>query len=427
VSKGSIPTPVGQSKLDNVYLVGGAVRDQLLGLASQDNDYVVVGATISQMRAMGYKSVGKDFPVFLHPDTKDEYALARTERKTGAGYTGFSVDASEKVTLEEDLARRDLTINAMALDHKNELIDPFNGKSDLHNKVLRHTTSAFSEDPVRVLRLARFLARYGPQWRIHESTKQLVGDMIAAGEINHLVPERVWKETEKALSEQEPQLYFEALKELGVLPILFPELFEMINVPQAPEHHPEGDVFVHTMLVINRAAQLGFELSTRFAALTHDYGKAAAYAHRGDLLGHEQSGINVIEQFCERLRIPNKLKDLAILTSDNHQRCHRIFELNPATLQKLLVTRFDSLKQPQRFRQFLQACQCDAQGRGPKLIDKPYPQKDYALYLLDALNTLDTKDIVKKALEAGITGPDLGEAVRQAQIACLKKAKHLYR
>jgi tRNA nucleotidyltransferase (CCA-adding enzyme) len=413
--------------LEEVYLVGGAVRDQLLGLASHDKDYVVVGATETQMKSLGFKAVGKDFPVFLHPVSKDEYALARTERKVGKGYTGFTVDASINVTLEEDLARRDLSINAMALSKDDKLIDPFNGKSDLDNKTLRHTTEAFTEDPVRVLRLARFLARYGSDWSVHKDTKALVKRMIQAGELTHLVPERVWKETEKALSEKYPHLYFEILNELEVLPILFPEVDQMIAVPQPPEHHPEGDVFVHTMLVLKRAADLNYDLPTRFAALTHDFGKAISYQQYGKLHGHEAAGVPIIEVFCERLRIPNKLKDLAKLTSDNHLRCHKMFELTPKSAQKLIVQNFDAIKQANRFKQFLQACQCDAQGRGQTLVNRPYPQADLAIYLLRALEKLDTKTVVKEALVAGKTGPELGEAVRIAQISCVREALTTYK
>jgi tRNA nucleotidyltransferase (CCA-adding enzyme) len=413
--------------LEEVYLVGGAVRDQLLGLESHDKDYVVVGATETQMKTLGFKAVGKDFPVFLHPVSKDEYALARTERKVGKGYTGFTVDASVNVTLEEDLARRDLSINAMALSKNNQLVDPFNGKQDLESKTLRHTTEAFTEDPVRVLRLARFLARYGSDWSIHEDTKALVSRMVKAGELAHLVPERVWKETEKALLEKHPQLYFEVLNELGVLRLLFPEIAQMVAVPQAPEHHPEGDVFVHTMLVLKRAADLDFDLPTRFAALTHDFGKAICYQQQENLHGHEADGVPIIEDFCERLRIPNKLRDIAKLTSDNHLLCHKMFELTPKTAQKLIVQHFDAVKQPQRFRQFLQACQCDAQGRGPALVDRPYPQADLAIHLLNGLTLLDTKEVVQQALAAGKTGPELGEAMRIAQITCVREGLSTYK
>jgi tRNA nucleotidyltransferase (CCA-adding enzyme) len=315
----------------------------------------------------------------------------------------------------------------MALSKDDKLIDPFNGKSDLDNKTLRHTTEAFTEDPVRVLRLARFLARYGSDWSVHKDTKALVKRMIQAGELTHLVPERVWKETEKALSEKYPHLYFEILNELEVLPILFPEVDQMIAVPQPPEHHPEGDVFVHTMLVLKRAADLNYDLPTRFAALTHDFGKAISYQQYGKLHGHEAAGVPIIEVFCERLRIPNKLKDLAKLTSDNHLRCHKMFELTPKSAQKLIVQNFDAIKQANRFKQFLQACQCDAQGRGQTLVNRPYPQADLAIYLLRALEKLDTKTVVKEALVAGKTGPELGEAVRIAQISCVREALTTYK
>lgn len=425
---GQTPQPSSNSHkpLKSTYLVGGAVRDKLLGLPVHDQDYVVVGATTSQMHSLGFKPVGKDFPVFLHPRTKEEYALARTERKIGAGYTGFSVDASEHVTLEEDLARRDLTINAMAQDPDGTLIDPYNGKTDLENKTLRHTTMAFTEDPVRVLRIARFLARFGKQWHIHSSTKLLVKQMVKNGELLNLVPERVFQETQKALCEHEPQLYFEVLHELGVLAILFPELSNMINVPQPGEHHPEGDVFVHTMLVLNRAAELEFDLPTRFASLTHDFGKPICHEKRGNLHGHEEAGIAVIEAFCERLRVPNKLRDIAKLTSANHLHCHRLFELKATTLQKVIVENCNALKHPERFAQFVQACQCDAQGRGPSLKDKYYPQREYAHYLLEKLQALDAKAVINNAISEGKTGPILGEVLRLAQIACLRQAAKTY-
>jgi len=398
--------------LEQVYLVGGAVRDHLLGLDSHDKDYVVVGASVPQMEELGFMSVGKDFPVFLHPKTKQEYALARVERKVGKGYTGFSVDASEKVTLEEDLARRDLSINAMAMDKNGKLIDPFNGQEDLNNKVLRHTTAAFKEDPVRVLRIARFLARYGSDWTIHPTTLDLIAEIKEAGELEHLVPERVWKETEKALGEKSPQLYFETLNGLG----LFPEIEAMQNIPQPAEHHPEGDVFVHTMLVLKRAADLNFDLPTRFAALVHDFGKPVSFAKYKTLHGHEAAGVPIIEAFCDKWRVPNKLKSLASLTSDNHLRCHRIFELQPRTIHKMMIERFNAVKQPERFLQFVQACQCDAQGRGKTKVNVPYPQAALCRFLLSGLQALDTKAVVKEAVEAGKSGPSLGDAVRIAQI-----------
>jgi tRNA nucleotidyltransferase (CCA-adding enzyme) len=407
--------------LSQVYLVGGAVRDRFLGKESKDLDYVVVGENVATMKKLGFMPVGKDFPVFLHPTTKHEYALARTERKTGAGYTGFSVDASETVSLEDDLARRDLTINAMAMDKQNKLIDPFNGKQDIDNKILKHTTEAFSEDPVRVLRIARFYARFGSDWTIHASTKALVKEMKASGELTALVPERVWKETEKALMEKTPQLYFEALDDMGVLSDLFPEIAEMKDVPQSPEHHPEGDVFKHTMLVVKRAADLGADVATRFAALTHDFGKAPNFAKHGNLYGHESAGVPIIEAFCERLRIPNKLKELGKLTSEHHLKCHRLREMTPKKVHQLIVTDLNALKQPERFEQFLLACQCDAQGRGPLFVDKPYASKQYAEYLLTGLQALDAKKVIQDAISSGKSGMQLGDTLRIAQIDCVKK------
>jgi tRNA nucleotidyltransferase (CCA-adding enzyme) len=404
-------------ELENVYLVGGAVRDQLLGLVSHDKDYVVVGSSVHEMESLGFMSVGKDFPVFLHPKTKQEYALARTERKIGKGYTGFSVDASKSVSLEDDLARRDLTINAMAMDTQGNIIDPFDGQTDLRNKVLRHTTDAFKEDPVRVLRIARFLARYGDEWRIHEDTLALIQTIKEAGELEHLVPERVWKETEKALSEKHPQLYFETLCGLRI----FPEIEAMQGIEQPSDHHPEGDVFVHTMLVLKRAADLNFDLSTRFAALTHDFGKPVSFTKYGKLHGHEAEGVPVIEAFCERWRVPNKLKDLAKLTSDNHLRSHKLFEMLPRKIHAMIIERFNAVKQPERFLQFLQACQCDAQGRGETKVNIPYKQAELGRFLLQGLQALDTKRIVAVAIKNGKQGPDLGEAVRVAQIAEIKQ------
>lgn len=403
-------------KLENVYLVGGAVRDSLLGHESKDKDYVVVGETTQTMTSLGFQSVGSDFPVFLHPKTKDEYALARTERKNGKGYTGFSVDASTFVTLEEDLARRDLTINSMALDASGKVIDPFNGQADLKNKVLRHTTEAFAEDPVRVLRVARFFARYGEEWTIHPDTYALMKKLKDRGELTHLVSERVWKETEKALGEKYPQLFFEALNGLGI----FPEVEAMVGVPQPENHHPEGDVYTHTMLVVKRAADLNFDIETRFAALTHDFGKAYCYQERGNLIGHEQAGIVVIEAFCERLKIPNRFKALAILTSDNHTRCHKLFELTPKKMHKLIIENMNALDHPRRYKQFLQACLCDAQGRGETFVNRAYPQLLLAQSLLKVLTQLDKKAVVQLAISQGKIGPDIGGAVREAEIKYLR-------
>ncbi|MEI8704371.1 multifunctional CCA addition/repair protein [Pseudoalteromonas sp. B62] len=405
-----------KSNLKQVYLVGGAVRDKLLNIKSKDNDYVVIGETPKTMESLGFVPIGSDFPVYLHPKTKEEYALGRTERKSGKGYTGFVVDASPTVTLEEDLARRDLTINSMALDEHGNIIDPFNGQTDLQNKILRHTTAAFVEDPVRVLRIARFLARYGSDWRIHPSTYALMRELKNKGELNHLVPERVWLETEKALGEKYPELYFEALQGLGI----FPELERMVNVPQPANHHPEGDVFVHTMLVLRRAADLNFDLETRFAALTHDFGKALSFKKYGNLRGHEREGVAIIEAFCERLKVPNRFRDVGVLTSDNHTLCHTIDQLRPQTVHKLIVTNLNALVHPNRFIAFTQACQCDAQGRGETLVDKPYPQAAKLRAIHTELQKMDKKQVVQDALKNGKKGPEIGEEVKLAEINCIK-------
>ncbi|MBH0019677.1 multifunctional CCA addition/repair protein [Pseudoalteromonas sp. SWXJ133] len=405
-----------KSNLKKVYLVGGAVRDKLLNIKSKDNDYVVIGETPETMQSLGFVPIGSDFPVYLHPKTKEEYALGRTERKSGKGYTGFVVDASPTVTLEEDLARRDLTINSMALDEHGNIIDPFNGQTDLQNKTLRHTTEAFVEDPVRVLRIARFLARYGSDWRIHPSTYALMRELKNKGELNHLVPERVWLETEKALGEKHPELYFEALQGLGI----FPELECMVNVPQPANHHPEGDVFIHTMLVLRRAADLNFDLETRFAALTHDFGKALSFKKYGNLRGHEREGVAVIEKFCERLKVPNRFRDVGVLTSDNHTLCHTIDQLRPQTIHKLIVTNLNALVHPGRFIAFTQACQCDAQGRGKTLVDKPYPQAAKLRAIHTELQKMDKKQVVQNALKNGKKGPEIGEEVKLAEINCIK-------
>lgn len=405
-----------KSNLKQVYLVGGAVRDKLLNIKSKDNDYVVIGETPKTMESLGFVPIGSDFPVYLHPKTKEEYALGRTERKSGKGYTGFVVDASPTVTLEEDLARRDLTINSMALDEHGNIIDPFNGQTDLQNKILRHTTAAFVEDPVRVLRIARFLARYGSDWRIHPSTYALMRELKNKGELNHLVPERVWLETEKALGEKHPELYFEALQGLGI----FPELERMVNVPQPANHHPEGDVFVHTMLVLRRAADLNFNLEARFAALTHDFGKALSFKKYGNLRGHEREGVAVIEAFCERLKVPNRFRDVGVLTSDNHTLCHTIDQLRPQTIHKLIVTNLNALVHPERFIAFTQACQCDAQGRGETLVDKPYPQAAKLRAIHTELQKMDKKQVVQDALKNGKKGPEIGEEVKLAEINCIK-------
>ena len=402
----------------NVYLVGGAVRDLKLEIPAKDKDFVVIGSNTQEMTDLGFTLIGKrNFPVFLHPETKEEWALARTEKKVGVGYHGFIPHADELVTLEEDLSRRDLTINSMALSDTGELIDPFNGMLDLENKILRHTTDAFVEDPLRVLRVARFLARYGKSWTIHPTTLKLMKKISESGELKHLTPERVWLETEKALMEDNPELYFSTLNGLGV----FPEIESMVSVPQSPIQHPEGDVFTHTMLVLRRSADLGFDLETRFAALTHDFGKAPNFIMHGHLNGHEKEGVSFIEDFCKRLKVPKKLQELAMLTCENHTRCHLTLTMRTQKVHKLIVDDFKALVHQKRFKQFLQVCQCDAQGVGDDRASKPYLEKDILQSLLNSLLQLDRKDIVIKAIEAGKKGKRLGALIKEAEIKVLNE------
>ncbi|MGB3727233.1 MAG: multifunctional CCA addition/repair protein [Glaciecola sp.] len=403
--------------LQQVYLVGGAVRDQLLGMPSFDKDYVVVGETPARMKALGFIPVGKDFPVFLHPITKAEYALARTEKKTSGGYTGFSVDASKAVTLTQDLARRDLTINAMASDEHGNIIDPYNGQADINNKILRHTTAAFIEDPVRVLRVARFLARFGPQWQIHPSTIALFKRMHEKGELSHLVAERVWKETEKALQEPYPHLYFETLMGLDI----FPELEAMQNVRPLTECGSESDVFTHTMLSIKQAANLQFDLPTRFAVLTLNFGKPSVFQQQQHFLGHEQAGKVVIEVFCQRLRVPNKIKELALLSCEYHLWVTRLIDLKPDAIYTLMVENLNAVKQPLRFMQFINACECNAQEQGELDASAECSGTVYAKYLLNGIIKVNTKAAVIKAQQEGLSGIAVGQAVRKAQLMCIKQ------
>lgn len=403
--------------LPHVFLVGGAVRDKLMGVDCHDRDFVVVGECVSKMKSLGFLAVGDDFPVFLHPSTREEYALARTERKTGKGYKGFEANAKQDVSLEDDLARRDLTVNSIAMSNTGEIVDPFNGQYDIQHKILRHTSEAFVEDPVRVLRIARFLARFGPQWTIHSSTQALMHKMHQQGELSHLVAERVWKETERALMEPFPHLFFETLVEFG----LFPELANMRGVKQPIQHHPEGDVFVHTMLVVQRAADLNFDLATRFAALTHDFGKPLAFQSHGSLKGHEQLGIDIIDAFGERLRVPKKLTEIAKLMSDNHTHCHKIRELTPSELHTFFIRNMNALKQEKRFLQFLDACLCDAQGRGPSMVNKPYPQHEIATSYLACLKQLNAKKVIKDAMHLGKQGKALADALTHAQMQVIQE------
>ena len=353
------------------YIVGGAVRDRLLGLPVVDRDYVVVGATPDQMLALGFQPVGKDFPVFLHPQTHAEYALARTERKSGKGYKGFTVYAAPEVTLEEDLLRRDLTINAIAESETGELIDPYGGQRDLDARVFRHVGAAFAEDPVRILRVARFAARF-TEFSIAPETQTLMREMVDSGEVDALVPERVWQEVARGLMEVRPSRMFQVLRGCGALARLFPEIDRLFGVPQPPEHHPEVDTGVHVMLVVDWAAQQGLSLPVRFAALTHDLGKGVTPPELWPRHhGHEAKSVDLVRALSERIRVPAECRDLAIAVARDHGNVHRALELRATTLVELFE-RVDAFRRPERFNEFLQACECDFRGR-PGYDARDYP------------------------------------------------------
>jgi tRNA nucleotidyltransferase (CCA-adding enzyme) len=402
-----------------VYLVGGAVRDRLLGLPVHERDWVVVGAQPQELERAGYRPVGREFPVFLHPDTHEEYALARLERKVGPGYRGFTTQFSPEVTLEEDLRRRDLTVNAMAEDADGSVIDPYGGRADLTARVLRHVSAAFIEDPVRILRVARFAARYAALgFRVADETLALMQRMTADGEVAALVPERVWQETERALAESRPDVYFEVLRACGALAVIFPEIDALYGVPQPPRWHPEVDTGVHVMLTLRYAADHAAPATVRFAALTHDLGKARTPRERWPSHhGHEELGVPLIEALCARLKVPNDQRELALLTARNHTLVHRAAELNPGTLLKLLES-CDALRRPERFRELLLACECDARGR-TGLENEPYPQAAYlvAVQAAAAAVTLDAAD------RAGLAGPAIGEEIRRRRLAAVTAVK----
>lgn len=402
-----------------IYLVGGAVRDQLLGLPVKERDWVVVGATPEAMARAGYRPVGKDFPVFLHPETHEEYALARTERKSAPGYKGFVVHASPEVTLEEDLCRRDLTINAIAQDTDGTLIDPFNGRDDITHTVLRHVSAAFIEDPVRILRVARFAARFA-KWNftVADDTHALMQSMVVSGEVDHLVAERVWTETFKALNEDTPSRYFEVLQNCGALQVIFPEVARLFGVPQPALHHPEIDTGIHTLLVLNQAARLSMSIRVRFAALVHDLGKGETPA---ELLprhvGHELRSVSLIEALCKRLRVPNDCRDLAVKVARYHSHCHRALELRPKTLLETLMG-VDAFRQPDRLEEFLLACEADIRGR-TGLEDLPYPQADLFRAAFAAARAVDTQSLVRE----GLQGPALGERLSELRCAAITQVR----
>ncbi|WP_409268742.1 multifunctional CCA addition/repair protein [Massilia sp. BHUDP2] len=403
------------------YVVGGAVRDELLGRPVTDRDHVVVGATPQQMLELGFRPVGKDFPVFLHPDTHEEYALARTERKTAPGYHGFVFHTSPDVTLEDDLVRRDLTINAMARADDGSIVDPYNGQADLEERIFRHVSNAFAEDPVRILRLARFAARF-PDFRVHDSTLALMRSMVEAGEVDALVPERVWQELSRGLMEERPSRMFDVLRDCGALARILPELDVLWGVPQPPLHHPEVDTGVHIMLVIDYAASQKHPLEVRFAALVHDLGKGVSPsetwpAHHG----HEFEGMKLVTAVCKRLKVPNECRDLALMTAREHGNVSRALQLRANTIVTLFE-RCDAFRKPERFAQMLLASECDARGRGHEehpLRFEDYPQRPYLLRALEAARAVNAGEVAARYAEKRDKIP---EAVHAARVSAVKAA-----
>ncbi len=399
-----------------IYLVGGAVRDKLLGLEPRDRDWVVVGATPEQMVEQGFRPVGKEFPVFLHPHTGEEYALARTERKTAPGYHGFVFHADAQVTLEDDLARRDLTINAMAEDAQGKVIDPFGGREDLANGRLRHVSPAFVEDPVRILRIARYAARFA-RWgfRVAHGTHALMKKMVANGEVDALVPERVWQETEAALGEDTPSRFFEVLRNCGALARIFPELEALFGVPQPKHHHPEEDTGVHTMMVLEQAAKLSDDRAVRFAAVVHDLGKGTTPKEEWPRhIAHEHRGVALVEGLCERLRVPREYRDLAVLVTKHHGVYHRAEELRPETLLKTLE-QLDSFRRPERLERFLLACEADSRGR-PGFEQRHFAQPGIFRAAHAAAQAIQARDLATQ----GLTGKAIGEALHRARVQAIK-------
>ena len=393
-----------------IYQVGGSVRDALLGKPAGDRDFVVVGSAPEELLARGFRPVGRDFPVFLHPDTGEEYALARTERKAGRGYHGFAFHAGPDVTLEADLARRDLTINAMAVGADGTLIDPFKGRSDLQQGRLCHVSEAFREDPVRILRLARFATRF-ENFRIAERTLQLCREMVSDGEVDYLVAERVWQEMSRALMHRRPSRFFRVLREIDALRAILPEVDALFGIPQSPQHHPEIDTGLHTLMVLDQAADLGGELPERFAALVHDLGKARTPATQWPAHhGHERLGLPLIKDLCKRLRVPSACRDLALLVGELHLQAHRAETLRPASLVRLLE-RLDAFRRPERLEPFLLACAADYKGR-QGLSERAYPQAERLRLAHRAAGEVS----VRPLLERGLQGPSLGQALHEARI-----------
>ncbi len=405
-----------------VYLVGGALRDRLLGRPVRERDWVVVGAEPAELLARGYTPVGREFPVFLHPQTREEYALARLERKVAPGYRGFTTQCSPEVTLEEDLRRRDLTINAMAESAAGEIIDPYGGRRDLEARVLRHVSEAFIEDPVRILRVARFAARFAALgFTVAAETTALMARMVRSGEVDALVAERVWQETEHALGEPQPEVFFEVLRSCGALAVLYPELEALFGVPQPAAWHPEIDTGVHVLLALRYAARSGASTAVRFAALVHDLGKALTPRERWPSHpGHEAAGVPLVEALALRLKAPNAHHELAVLAARHHTSVHRALELKPATLLELLEAT-DALRRPERFADLLAACEADARGRAG-LEDRPYPQ---AAYLREARAQAACVALSEED-RRGLEGPAVGARLRAKRLAALTALKHGY-
>lgn len=406
-----------------IYLVGGAVRDRLLGLPVGERDWVVVGATAADMEALGYRQVGASFPVYLHPRTGEEHALARTERKTGPGYRGFAVNADAGVTLEEDLLRRDLTINAIAEDADGRLIDPHGGQADLAARRLRHVSDAFREDPVRILRVARFAARFAPLgFEVAPETLQLMREMVAAGEVAALVPERIWQETEAAMGSARPDVFIAVLRACGALAVIFPEVDALWGIPQPARWHPEIDTGVHLLMVLQQAALLSSRSEVRFAVLVHDLGKAGTpreYWPRHH--GHEERGAEIVEALCRRLSAPNRFRQLGVAVARYHGLCHRALELRPATILGLLEG-IGALRHDGRLEDFLAACEADARGRTGR-EQAPYPQAALLRACLQAARQVDATPL----LASGLGGKALGAALREARVQAIAACREIHR
>ncbi len=407
----------------NCFLVGGAVRDELLGLEIKDKDWVVTATTPEQMKQFGFISVGADFPVYLHPHTKQEYALARTERKTAKGYHGFSFDTAVDVTLEDDLKRRDLTINAIAKDKDGHLIDPYNGQQDIKDKVLRHVSSAFAEDPVRILRIARFAARFASLgFSIAEDTLSLMKTMVTNGEVNQLVAERVFQEFSTAMTESSPEVFIEVLRECGALKVIFPEIDVLFGIPNPEQWHPEIDTGIHTLMVLQQAARITSDPIIRFAALCHDLGKGLTPkqfwpSHKG----HEKAGVNVVKKLCLRIKTPKSWRELAELSSQYHLHSHRVLEMKASTIVNTLE-KLDAFRRPKRFSGFLISCEADYRGR-TGWEDKPYPQRQQFWALLQAANSIDQKQIVSNASDAA----SIKQNIYEARIQAVKQQLNRYK